>query len=256
MTRVSLDWQECTAAQMDLLARMLIDVMRRSSGHVPAPRGTPFFALDHPAGEFAPYENLAAHGIFRKYESVLLVGAGLGGAARWCHLHFGCDVTGIDAAPVVAAATRLSARARLAGHTRFLAASADHLPLRAGAFTHAWVIEGLSDVTADDVRVRELFRAVRLGGLVALQQSDAEPGWGGAGAAALRSAGLVEVRLQEVERPPLRESLRRARERFLGALRQADDALAGEAAAMVERVYGRWPLEGGRVTQVFARRPS
>lgn len=256
MTVLSTEWQECTPQQMDLLTRTMIEIMRRSSGHEPAPRGMPFFGLDHPAGEFSPYESLAAHGIFRKYESVLVLGAGLGGAARWCHVHFGCDVTGVDAVHLAAAAAQLSARARLSSHTRFLTAAAAALPLRPAGFTHVWVIDALADVVPEDRRLREVARAVRLGGLVALQQTGVAAEWAAKASEAMRRAGLVEVRERLVERPPLRETLRRARERLLAALRQADDPLAPDTAAAVERVYGHFPLEGGGVTQIFARRAS
>src|SRR6185436_11872349 len=123
----------------DLVAKVLLEFARDESRRAPPPRGMPFYGLDHVAGEFSPYEHLAARGIFRKYESVLLLEAGLGGAARWCHAHFGCEVTGIERVPAVArAAQALSARARLSSHTQFLAGLSAALPLRQRQFTHVW----------------------------------------------------------------------------------------------------------------------
>ena len=251
------EWAAWRAEQIDFLTRVLVDVARDLARRVPPPRGMPFFGLDHPAGEFTPYERLAARGIFRKYESVLLVGAGLGGAARWCHAHFGCDVTGTDSVAAASAfASELSARARLGKHTRFVAASPDRLPLRGGTFTHAWIVEGHLDLAGDDPRLHQIFGAVRLGGLAAVQQSGAPKAWASRAREAMAAAGFAEVEVQLVERQPLRETLRRARERLLQELKAAREEPAAEAAALLEAVYGRWSPEGGPVTQVFGRRPA
>jgi hypothetical protein len=244
------------AAHLAVLTRVLVALVREMSHQVPAPRGMFFHALDHPAGEFSPFERLAARGIFRKYESVLLLGAGLGGGARWCHTHFGCDVTGVDGPAFAAAAAQLSARARLAAHTHFLAADLTALPVREKCFTHVWALENLADVQRGAEPLRQIFRAVRLGGLVALQRSGAPPTWALAARQALASVGFREVEIDVVERPPLRDALRRVRERLLGALRVAPDPLGAETATLLEQTYRSWPAEGGPVTQVFGHRPS
>lgn len=249
-------WARLGDRELAVLAHTLADVARDLGSRSPPPRGLPFHGLDHAAGELEPYTQLAAHGIFRKYESVLMLGAGLGGAARWCHARFGCDVTGVErAAAVCAAAQHLSARSGLAGHTRFVAARPSALPVRGREFTHVWGIEGFLDVRRGDARLAEIFRAVRLGGVVALQQSGAPPDWAERAAVALASVGLVEARAEVVERPPLRDAVVRARQLLLEALRRGGEAGA-RAAEGVERVHARWPDRGGPVSQIFARRPS
>jgi SAM-dependent methyltransferase len=250
-------WSDLDAEQLELLVYALLEFVREETRRVPPPRGMPFFGLDHAAGELSPYEGLAARGIFRKYESVLLLGAGLGAAARWCHTSFGCEITGIEAAGAVSrGAAALSARARLSTHTQFVAAARSDLPLRPRIFTHVWGVEGWADVAPGDARLREIFRVVRLGGLVALQQSSPGADWEERAREALRSVGLAEPRTAVVERPPLRESVRRARERFLQALRGVPHPLAVATSEALARVYAAWPVAGGPVAQVVGRRPS
>lgn len=249
-------WASLGDRELAVLAHTLAAVARDLGRRSPPPRGLPFHGLDHLAGEFEPYTQLAAHGIFRKYESVLMLGAGLGGAARWCHARFGCDVTGVEpVAAVCAAAQHLSARSGLTGHTRFVAARPSALPVRGREFTHVWGIEGFLDVQDGDERLVEIFRAVRLGGVVALQQSGATPRWAERASGALASVGLVEARVELVERPPLRHAVLRARQLLLEALRRGGEAGA-RAAEGLERVQARWPDRGGPVSQIFARRPS
>lgn len=239
-----------------LLASAIVEVSRELARRMPPPRGMPFYGLDHPAGEFEPFTGLAAHGIFRKYETVLLLGSGLGGASRWCHTHFGCDVTGIEPqAGVGVAASLLSSRAGLSAHTRYLAAVREGLPVRTRSFTHAWGVEGFDGVAAGDPGLREIFRAVRLGGLIGLQQTHAPAAWADRAAEALVSVGFVEARQHVVSRPPLRHQCAQARPRLLQRL-QESGAVGAEAATALERVFARWPATGGPVTQVFARRPS
>jgi len=249
-------WGDWSAPQVERLKEVLVEVARELGRALPPPRGLPFHGLDHPAGELEPYTHLAAHGIFRKYESVLLLGAGLGAAARWCHAHFGCDVTGVESQPALAAAAQhLSQRARLAGHADFLAARFDRLPLRDRAFTHVWGVEVFSDVAEGDARLAELFRVVRLGGAVALQQSGEGDDWPRQACAALRSVGFVEARGERGERPPLNPAALRARPRLLQAL-TAGGALGEATAAALSRLWAAWPAEGGPLNRVFARRPS
>jgi len=251
----SSEWADFSSDQMKLLARVLLQVVREIGRQVPPPRGAPFFGLDHPAGDFSPYERLAARGIFRKYESVLLIGCGLGGAVRWCHAHFGCDVTGTDPAVAAAAsAAALSSRAHLGAHTRFVAAADAALPLAAKRFTHAWAIEVLPDARAGDRRLREIFRTVRPGALAAVQQSAPGPSWSSATIAAMQSAGFVEVEAKETRRQAVPDTMRRARARLLDAL--AADPRGDDTATGLERLYRRWSGEGGPVVQVFGRRPA
>lgn len=246
-----------TAEQIGLVATVLVEFARDQSRQLPPPKGLPFFGVDHPAGELTPYETLAARGIFRKYETVLLLGAGLGGAARWCHAQFGCAVVGVDAAAAAAAAAAmLSQRARAAAHTRFLASSAASLALKDRRVTHVWAVEGWADVELRDRRLAEIFRAVRLGGLAALQQSGADRAWAARACEALASVGFAEPAAVVIERPPLRESIRRARERFLEALRRRPAPEAAATAEALDRLYRSWPAEGGAVAQAFGRRPS
>jgi MPBQ/MSBQ methyltransferase len=100
---------------------------------------------------------------------VLDAGAGLGGPARHLAAGRGCRVLGLDLDPAYAALARdLTARTGLARLARFAVADATALPVPEGSADHAWSIHvGMS--VADKPRLyRELRRALRPGGRLAL----------------------------------------------------------------------------------------
>lgn len=148
------------------LVHAIAEVTRSLSRTTPAPRGMPFFGLDMDVHEPAVLDEFCRQGIFRKYERVLIVNCGLGGAARWWATHWGCTVIGTDARTALArGADVLSRRAGVYGATTFVAASEQAAPLRPECVTHVW----LRDLTGDmDVALtlRETYGALRPGGHV------------------------------------------------------------------------------------------
>jgi SAM-dependent methyltransferase len=100
---------------------------------------------------------------------VLDAGSGLGGPARHLAAGRGCRVLGVDLDPAYAAlAHDLTTRTGLADLTRFAVADVTALPLADGSADHAWSIHvGMS--VPDKARLyRELRRALRPGGRLAL----------------------------------------------------------------------------------------
>jgi SAM-dependent methyltransferase len=105
----------------------------------------------------------------REGERVLDAGSGVGGPARTLAGTFGCTVTGVDATPELCeVAAELDRRTGLAGQVRVVAGDALALPFRDGAFDVAWT-QHVSMNIADKARFfRELRRAIRPGGRLAL----------------------------------------------------------------------------------------
>src|SRR5438046_2120204 len=121
-------------------AALLLDLVRGLTASTPPPRGLPYLGLEHASGTgFHLLDALSARGIFRKYELVLDVGAGLGGRARWLATRFGCEVVGATLTVEEAAGgTQLGRRSGLRAQVRLLPAAPQALPFRAARFTHVW----------------------------------------------------------------------------------------------------------------------
>lgn len=250
-------WARWTDEQLRLLATAIIDVTREYARQVPPPRGAPFFALEYPDGDLSSLDHFAARGIFRKYESVLDLGCGFGAAARWWTAHFGCRVVGLEPiAAVAAAALLLSARARAVDQTRFLSGALSMIPCRARYFTHVWSVERLLDPVEDDRRFREIFRVLRPGGHAAVQHGAPGSEWARGVRSALSAAGFVEIQAHDIERPPLGETCRVARERLLRYLEDHADPVGAVVASALDDLYRSRGLRSRIVTQVFARRPA
>lgn len=136
----------------------------------------PFDQL-HPMGAEAT-RGLAADAGVRVGDSILDVGAGLGGPARLLASEFGARVTGIEIDfSYVEAARLLTARTGLDDRVRFVLGDALALPF-AGAFDVAWVQQSAMNV-ADKVRLYGgIARALKAGGRLVL--ADCLKGPGGA----------------------------------------------------------------------------
>jgi SAM-dependent methyltransferase len=254
-----------------------IQALVRAHG-APPPRGLPWLGLEHPSGTgIHLLEALADRGIFRKYELVLDLGAGLGASSRWLAGRLACEAVGTTGSVAEAAAGReLTRRAQLGAQVRLVPAAPEALPFRAGRFTHVWILETLARVADADATLAEAFRVVRRGGSIAVQDLTPArhpavelPGWrftaadaraavnrgADARAAALRRAGFVEraVRDRSAEAGERSPRVAAARARLL-ALLDADPLtapLAAErralAAALARGALG--------VVQLLARRP-
>src|SRR5205823_2071893 len=82
-------------APVTRLAAAIETLVRAHKTAAPAPRGLAYLGLEGASGTgFHLLDALAARGIFRKYEFVLDVGAGLGGTSRWLAARLGCEVGG------------------------------------------------------------------------------------------------------------------------------------------------------------------
>jgi ubiquinone/menaquinone biosynthesis C-methylase UbiE len=100
---------------------------------------------------------------------LLDIGSGVGGPARHFAEKHGCTVTGIDLTPAfVAAATELSARAGLAGSTRFVEGSALDLPFEDASFDAATLIHVGMNIADKPRLFAEARRALVPGGTFAL----------------------------------------------------------------------------------------
>ena len=243
------------------------EISRRS----PAPREFPFFGLDHPRGAGAKLlDRLSELGIFRHYERVLDLSAGLGGPARWLARRRGCEVASLDRDRVRAAASRaLTRRAHLHASVWIGAAAFERLPARDAAFTHAWGVEALLAEPDVAAVTAELFRVVRPGGHVALQE------WVAAKAAAahanhppveryldaLHAAGFQAVRA--VPAGELREPettvtgiVRGRVHELLGDPEPAESSAIATAGAALERREQDAAAGRLQLVQIFAQRPA
>jgi sarcosine/dimethylglycine N-methyltransferase len=100
--------------------------------------------------------------------SVLDVGSGVGGPARFLAQAYGCWVTGVDLSePFVDAANTLTERTGLSGRVSFETASALELPFDAGRFD-AVLMQHVAMNISDRARLyREVRRVLKAGGRLA-----------------------------------------------------------------------------------------
>jgi len=245
------------------LAALVQELARARAAASPAPRALPYLGLEHASGTgFHLLDALSTRGIFRKYESVLDLGSGLGGTTRWLAMRLGCEAVGttVDVAEA-AAAGELTRRAGLAAHVRAVPAAPARLPFRAGCFTHVWIVEALPRLGDAAAALAEAFRVVRPGGTLAVQDLVADrrvavPGWSFSAldVATLARAGFVDVvvrdRTAEAAEPSAQVQAARAE-----LMQRAGDA--GLDALVEERRALAAALTAGRlrVVQILARRP-
>jgi ubiquinone/menaquinone biosynthesis C-methylase UbiE len=245
------------------IAELIEGVVRRAASLGPLPRGLPFLALDHPSGTALHLlEGFARRGIFRKYEHVLDVGAGLGATARWIAERLGCTAIATAASTTtIRAGRRLTRQAGLDGQVTHVATDAARLPFRDAAFTHVWIVEQLATVAAPERLLAEARRVVRPGGYLAAQELVATDGaatgtdrW----RVLLLEAGFVDVSMRDVgvEAVETAPRLLAARQQLAVAARRGKDATrAAEWLEERARVAASLGREATRVVQLSARRP-
>jgi SAM-dependent methyltransferase len=257
------------SAGVPSLAALIDELSRAHRASSPAPRGLPYLGLEHASGTgLHLLDALAARGIFRKYELVLDLGAGLGATSRWLATRLGCNVVGTAAdLSETVAGRELTGRAGLAGQVSLIPADPGVLPFRSGSFTHVWIVETLARVADPHAALAEARRVLRHGGTLAVQELvTAEPtrgvripGWrpttAAARAAAVRDAGFVDLEIRD----RTEESTERSAP-VLAARARLHQRLAEEpalAAVAGERQSLASALGAGllRVVQFLARRP-
>ena len=109
-------------------------------------------------------------------ETVLDIGCGIGGPARWIAATFGCQVTGIDlTAAFCRAAEALNAETGMAGKVRIFEASALALPFEPESFDRAYSQNVVMNIADKPGFYREAFRVLRPGGVLALANGCAGP---------------------------------------------------------------------------------
>ncbi len=184
------------------IAAAIEDVVRTIAAGGPAPRGLPYFGLDHPSGtRLRLVDELAARGIFRKYEHVLDLGGGLGASTRYMAVRLGCTATATGTAAEARAAGGLTRRAALGWRVFHVAADAVRLPFGEAAFTHVWAIEALPQLGPAERTLAEAARVLRPGGHLGIQDlvdTEADPLPGVLGSSCSRTQDLVRAGFVEI----------------------------------------------------------
>jgi sarcosine/dimethylglycine N-methyltransferase len=250
----------------EALGRVIEELVRRPGGG-PAPRGLPCFGLESSSGTGSHLlDALAAHGIFRKYETVLDLAGGIGGTGRWLARRLGCTaVVTADTAATADAGARLTRLVRLRGQVVHVPATPGALPFGAARFTHVWAIEVLTDLADVHAALVEVFRVLRPGGHIAVQElapagdpMGSRPGspvvTAGAWRDALAAAGFVDVVVRETaEVAEHSAQVSAARQQLAARLAVAAE---GASEAATRRRLGDALAAGRlRVAQLVARRP-
>ena len=102
-------------------------------------------------------------------ESVLDIGCGFGGPARFLAATLGCHVTGIDLTPAyVEIAERLSQRTGLADRLTFLQGDALALPFPDAHFDHAWTQHVAMNIADKPGLYQGIARVLKPGGRLAI----------------------------------------------------------------------------------------
>jgi SAM-dependent methyltransferase len=214
----------------------------------------PFFGLDMDVQEPIVLDELCRQGIFRKYERVLIVSCGLGGAARWWAARWGCTVIGTDArAGFVSGADLLSRRAGVHGQTTFATAHDSAVPLCAGCVTHTW-IRDLGSATGLGPLLREAHDALRPGGHLTVDTTELDivaPL-----AAAADEAGFIALETKPVASVSPPHALLTALSRLEAFLRRTTDDPVGSALQALVAARRAAVQDSKPRAQFFAQRPS
>lgn len=117
-----------------------------------------------------PASKTMAHGLqLKSGDSVLDVGAGVGGPARYIAATYGCRVVGIDLSQAfVEAATMLSERTELADKATFVQGDALDLPFEPSSFDHALTQHVAMNIADRSGFYANIYRVLKPGGRLAI----------------------------------------------------------------------------------------
>ena len=133
--------------------------------------------IDHFHGKgVVATEELAAVLQPKASDHLLDIGCGIGGPARWIAAKYGCHVTGVDLTTEFCEAAReLNGLCGLVDRVQILHGSALALPVPDAGFDHAYSQAVLMNISDKLGFLREAFRVLRPGGLLALSLAGAGP---------------------------------------------------------------------------------
>ncbi len=163
--RVRDHYQAAVADGPAVLAKIAA-VLGEMDGPVTAERLAGFDQF-HAGGLAATAELARRTGVKQEWR-VLDAGSGLGGPSRYLAETFGCEVTGVDLAPVyVGIAKLLAERAGLAGRVSYHDGSIAALPFPDAAFDLVWTQHVAMNIADRDGLYAELRRVLKPAGLLA-----------------------------------------------------------------------------------------
>jgi SAM-dependent methyltransferase len=144
-----------------------LQAMGRSRDHV-GPDDLAAIDEFHIGGKAAT-EHLANQLQLTPQMTLVDIGSGIGGAARFFAGQYGCHVKGVDLTPeYVEVATRLTELVRLSGRAEFRVGSALALPFPDGSFDRATLLHVGMNIPDKARLCREVHRVLKPGGLFAI----------------------------------------------------------------------------------------
>src|SRR5215510_4401229 len=109
-------------------------------------------------------------------ESLLDIGSGIGGPARWIAMRYGCTVTGVDVTAAFCETARLlNVACAVADRVRILDGTALALPFQDASFDRAYAHGVLTSIADKGGVYREACRVLKPGGRLVLFQQQAGP---------------------------------------------------------------------------------